>query len=191
MRVSLKCQSSKEWSQEVLGNFNTFLADHADCERKAAATAMSLISRFPDKPELVEPMVSLAREELAHFHLMYKLCKKREVAYEANQKDPYIEQLRKCIRHSENEYFLDRLLVSGIIEARAHERLASIAPQIEDQELNKIYHKLAREEEAHESIFTRLACQYFSEEVVEARLTELVDVEARILNEIPVRAAIH
>ncbi len=47
--VELKCATDPAWVQTVLDDFDTFLADHANCERKASALAMSLIVRFPDR----------------------------------------------------------------------------------------------------------------------------------------------
>ena len=63
----LRLASSKEWPEAVLGDFDAFLIDHAGCERKASATAMSLVSHYPDRRVLVQEMTQLAREELEHF----------------------------------------------------------------------------------------------------------------------------
>ena len=61
-------------------------------------------------------MLALAAEELRHFTEVYSLMKARRLRLQANQRDPYVASLVKLIRHSEDEHFLDKLLVSGVIE---------------------------------------------------------------------------
>lgn len=188
--IQLQQKSHPQWVACVRDDFDSFLKDHTDCERKAASTAMAMISRFPEYPSLVEPMVALAREELAHFHIMYKLCKDRGITYTPNQKDPYIEKLRKMVRHPDREYFLDRLLIAAVIESRAHERLEAITPHV-PEEYHRLYHRLAKEEAAHESVFLRLAGEFFDTKEVEDRLSDFEEREGQILDSIPIRPAIH
>lgn len=47
--IDLKVPSSQEWLNAVMQDFDTFLQDHADCERKASAMATSLIAKYPDR----------------------------------------------------------------------------------------------------------------------------------------------
>ena len=45
-----------------MGDFDRFLIDHAACERKASATAMSFVVRYPDRDRVLEPLIALAIE---------------------------------------------------------------------------------------------------------------------------------
>ncbi len=83
----LRIASSKEWLEAVLGDFDAFLIDHAGCERKASATALSLVSHYPDRRELVQAMALLAREELEHFHQMLWLLQSRDLVLQRDEKD--------------------------------------------------------------------------------------------------------
>ena len=114
--AKLKIPSSQAWLDAVLSDFDAFLLDHASCERKASAMALSLISHYPDRSVLVQEMMVLAREELEHFHQMLWLTQARGLVLLPAEKDLYVQALRGEIRRGQDEFFLDRLLVSGIIE---------------------------------------------------------------------------
>jgi len=180
-----------EWVELVLDKFDCFLADHADCERKASASAMAMVVRFPERTALIEPMISLAKEELSHFHQVYRLMAQRNVQVKKNESDPYIKQLTRIIRHPEEQHFLDRLLVSGVIEARAHERLSLIAEHLSQPDLAKFYRTLAKEEAGHFAIFYRIACHFFPTSIVSERLSTICEFEDSIIQELPLRPAIH
>ena len=126
--------------------------DHAACERKASALAMSFVVRYADRPALVEPMICLAKEELAHFHEVYRILHKRGISLGADEKDPYVKTLMKSIRNGRDEHFLDRLLVSGVIEARGCERFYLMGEALEEPEMAQFYKRLAREEAGHYTI---------------------------------------
>ncbi len=179
--LKLRCASSEEWVRSVLENFDLFLGDHALCERKASATAMMLVSHYPDRPELVHNMIALAREELEHFHQVWLLMNKRGLVLPADSKDPYIQKLLKHVRSGRDGFFLDRLLVSGIIEARGNERFELLAPRLHDEELRDYYAHLAEREKHHGRMFINLALKYFDDEVINERLNALLDREAEIL----------
>ena len=71
-RLMLKVATRAEWLQRVTEEFDSFLLDHAACERKASATALTFVAHYPDRPELVAAMIQLAREELDHFQQVYQ-----------------------------------------------------------------------------------------------------------------------
>ena len=127
----LRIASSDEWLAAVFEDFDSFLLDHAACERKASATAMSLVSHYPDRAVLVRAMVELAREELEHFHQMLWILQSRELVLRRDDKDLYVQSLRKEIRTGRDAYLLDRLLVGGIVEARGCERFGLVADALE------------------------------------------------------------
>jgi len=189
--LPLRVPSPKDWLQAVEADFDVFLVDHAGCERKAAAAAMSLVGRFADRKVLIEPMICLAREELAHFHEVYRLLAQRGLQLAPGEQDPYVKALLRHARHGNEEHFLDRLLVSGVIEARSCERFLLLGQALTDPNLSNFYLRLGREEAGHYMIFLRIARNYFSEKTINERLDQLLDVEASIMLSTPLRPAVH
>jgi tRNA-(ms[2]io[6]A)-hydroxylase len=191
LAVQLKPYSGEAWIQKVLQNFDHFLIDHAACERKASATGVSFVVRYPDREKIMDPMIRLAREELLHFHQVCRLLRKRNLKLLPDEKDPYINGLLKQIRNGRDEEFLDRLLVFGIVEARGTERFRVVAENHQDKELADFYMKLTEAEARHHELFVDLALEYFDEESVMKRLRELEELEFEVIQEIPIRAAVH
>ncbi len=189
--ISLQYPTPPEWVDYVLQDINTFLIDHAACERKAAATGMHFVVRYPDRPELIDAMIRLAREELQHFHQVCKKVLRRGLQLSCDEKDPYVNALIKLVRHGREVHLLDRLLVFGIIEARGHERFRLLAQAISDSELKDFYTKLAEAEARHHELFLEMAKVYFPEKVVLDRLDELLKKEAEIVRKLPFRYAVH
>ncbi len=113
LSLDLTVKSSKEWIDAVLNDFDSFLQDHADCERKASSMAMSFIAKAPEKVEIIPVLIETAMEELEHFKMVYEIMKKRgvELAKEMYQ-DTYVKDLIKLCRHTPEERFLDRLMIS-------------------------------------------------------------------------------
>lgn len=183
--------SPRQWVDTVLADFDRFLLDHAACERKASAMAMSMVVKFSDRTSLIEPMVALAREELAHFQEVYRMIAKRGLELGADEKDPYVKRLQKFVRHGRDEHFLDRLLVASAIEARGCERFHLLGEALGDGELGRYYKKLGREEAGHYKVFLRLAQNYFSERDVKIRMHEILEFESQAMLEVPFRAAVH
>ena len=191
LAVQLKPYSGESWIQKVLQDFDHFLIDHAACERKASATGVSFVVRYPDRDKIMDPMIRLAREELLHFHQVCRLLRKRNLKLLPDEKDPYINGLLKQIRNGRDEEFLDRLLVFGIVEARGTERFRVVAENHPDKELADFYMKLTEAEARHHELFVDLALEYFDEETVMKRLRELESLEFEVIQEIPIRAAVH
>lgn len=187
----LRIASSREWIEAVLGDFDAFLLDHAACERKASATALALVSHYPDRQLLVREMIVLAREELEHFHQVIWLLQSRDLVLRHDEKDHYVQALRKEIRNGREAYFLDRLLVSGIVEARGCERFGQVADALSPGPLQDLYREITRTESQHHMLFDRLARNYFEAGAVEERKNELLDREAQILQALPPRPVVH
>ncbi len=189
--MRLKIPTSPEWTAAVLRDFDSFLQDHANCERKASGSAMNMVSHYPDRKELVPAMIELAREELEHFQQVYERMAARGVTLGADRKDPYILRFSQEYRKGSELYFLDRLLVAGILEARGCERFGLIAAALPTGPLRDFYRDITRSEARHQGLFVRFALLYFDKSSVEARLEELLDAEARIVADLPPRAALH
>ncbi|HKF41838.1 MAG TPA: tRNA-(ms[2]io[6]A)-hydroxylase [Thermoanaerobaculia bacterium] len=189
--VQLKVRTSSQWIEAVLRDFDSFLQDHANCERKASGSAMNLASHYPDKPELVSAMIELAREELEHFAKVYEQMAARGVLLAPDRKDSYVQRLSANFRKGSAEYFLDRLLAAGILEARGCERFGLVAAALPAGVLKDLYRDIARSEVRHQGLYLELARRYFDEAVIAARLEELLEAEARIVSDLPPRPALH
>ncbi|QEP43476.1 tRNA-(ms[2]io[6]A)-hydroxylase [Ectothiorhodospiraceae bacterium BW-2] len=188
----LRYQTPSPWLEAVLADFDTFLADHATCEKKASGMAMSMISHYPNRPQLIEAMLDLAVEELQHFRQVSHYLYQRGRQLQADEKDSYVNRLRQAMRAKSEHYLLDRLLIGSIIEKRGVERFGLIAAALPDGEaLQLFYAALTRSEERHYEIFYRLAEGYFAADCVAARTAELLDIEAQIVASLPFRAALH
>ena len=191
LEISLACASSTAWADAVMADFDTFLIDHAACERKAAAVATSMICHYPDKRQLVAEMADLAAEEMSHYRQVIKIIHDRGVTLTADTKDPYVNAFRAHVRHGKDEYLLDRLLVAGLVEARGTERFNMIAQRCLEPRLKQFYHQLALSEARHQQMFLDLALHYLPKDTVAARLAHLQVIEAGIVDELPARAALH
>lgn len=189
--VRLKVPTSPGWIETVLSDFDSFLLDHAACERKASATAMSFVAHYPDRKELVAAMIELAQEELQHFGDVYRRVAQRGLRLSPDTKDPYVGQLLKELRDGSDLYFLDRLLIAGIVEARGCERFGLVAEALPAGPMKDFYRDIAVSEARHRGLFGRLARIYFDEETVNRRTEELLNAEARIVSALPLRAAVH
>lgn len=187
----LLVQTPPDWAPFALADFDHFLVDHASCERKASAVGMSFIVRYPDRKELMDPMIRFAREELEHFHQVYKLIEARNLELLPDEEDAYVGILMKAVRFGREERFLDRLLVSSVIEARGAERLGLVAEALSDEKLKHFYSRIARAEKHHETLFWDLALVFFPEAEVRNRYQQLLEVEAKAISSVPYRHALH
>ena len=179
------------WAEAVLRDFDAFLLDHAACERKASATGMLFVVRYPDRAEILDPLIRYAREELDHFHQVYRFLAERELVLVSDTPDPYASRLLEFVRHGRDDRFLDRLLVAGILEARGCERFGKLATALPGGQLREFYEGLTQADARHQRLFVDLAHVYFDPTVVEARLRQLLDHEANLLRTLPVRAALY
>ena len=187
----LRYQTPPEWLDAVLADFDAFLLDHAAAEKKASGMAVSMLSHYPDRIDLVTAMADLAIEELTHYREVVKWIHKRGLHTAPDEKDPYVIAFRESLRKGKDEYMLDRLLTASIIEARGAERFALVAQGLTEPSIKKFYHSIARSEQRHYRLFLDLAAQYLPEEVIDSRWDELLDIEAGIVRSLPIRARLH
>jgi tRNA-(ms[2]io[6]A)-hydroxylase len=191
--LKLRAPTPAGWLDAVFADFDAFLVDHAACERKASATGMSFVVKYPDRRELIEPMIEFSREELEHFQRVVRVVNRRGLSLVADYKDEYVNGLRGRMRHRGDELFLDRLLVAGIVEARGCERLGLVAEALvgKDAELEVLYEDLVRAESRHHALFFRLARIWFDESTVRTRADELLDFEAELALGLPHLPRVH
>ncbi len=191
--VEVLTASSQEWIDAVLADFPSFLQDHADCERKASAMAMSLIAKYPDRDFIIPDMIETALEELEHFQQVYEVMRQKGVPLPAKMEpDLYIHELMEEAKGGSYESrFLIRLLLGSVIECRGCERFKLVADNIEDPVLKRFYKELWVSEAKHGNIYVKLALNYFDEELVYTKLEELMQKEAKVLANLKIRAALH
>jgi len=189
--LRLRSETDPSWIDVVLGDFDAFLIDHAACERKASAMALKLVSHYSDRTALVRELIPFAQEELEHYARVMEIILDRGVSTRADAKDPYVGGLMQLIKRGPEQYFLDRLLVLGIVEARGCERFGLVAEGLEPGALKDFYVDITRSEARHHGLFVRLAREYFPAERVENRLDDLLDAEAKIVDALPLRPAVH
>ena len=188
---SLKLPTSWTWVEQAIANLDIILLDHSHCERKAASAALNLMFRYPSNTKLVRELTAIAREELEHFELVNQWLDKRGIALAPLNSPPYAAGLKALIRKSEPDRLLDSLLVSGLIEARSHERLGLLATHCPEPELAQFYHSLMASEARHFGVYWVLADTYFERNLVKARLEELAIQESELLVNLHPQPRIH
>ena len=163
----LGCPTPKAWVKAARGQLELLLVDHANCEKKAAATAMNLMFRYGERlPELQEALSKLAREELRHFEQVTRIMRARGIPYRPLTAARYAEGLRKHLRKKDPERLTDLLVVGAFIEARSCERFASLVP-ILDEELAAFYHGLDAAESRHYRMYLGMAEKYGAGDIAE------------------------
>lgn len=190
-QFELLSDTRSAWTEHVIANMDAFLIDHAACERKASSMAISMLTHYPDRHKLVTEMTDLALEEMSHFRQVMQMINEKQLIITPDEKDPYINALLRHMNKGRDAYFLDRLLLASIIEKRGAERFQLISEALDEGKLKDFYHAIAKSEKRHYELFLTLAYEYFSPEVIEPRLQELLVLEAKIINDLPIRAALH
>ncbi len=190
--LELSYKTSQDWVDVVMNDFDSFLQDHADCERKASSMAMSFVAKCPDRVEIIPMLIETAIEELEHFKLVYEIMEKRNVSLKKEMiEDVYIDKLLKLCRSGREDRLLDRLLLASIIECRGAERFKLVEEALKDPELKKFYKMLWTSEAKHGNIFVVMALKYWPELEVYDRLNILNDEEGKICKSLTLKAALH
>lgn len=192
----LACPTPQAWLDEALQQPQILLVDHANCEKKAASTAMNLIYKYIDKPDLLHKLSRLAREELRHFEQVLSFMQKRDIEYIPVSASRYAGGLRDLVRKTEPYKLIDTLICGAFIEARSCERFARLYPLL-DEELGQFYEGLLRSESRHFQDYLKLAAKYAGEPIderiavfreKEAELVQSEDPEFRFHSGIPAAA---
>lgn len=152
----LRAATDPRWFALAVERWHDLLIDHANCEKKAASTALSLMFAYPEDFELADRMSRLAREELRHFELVQQKLKALQVPFRRLSPSRYAEGLRKALRRTEDERRVDLLLTGALIEARSHERFIGLIPLL-GAPLGPFYDSLAAAEARHAGLYLRLA----------------------------------
>lgn len=164
IREFLGCETPAAWIDSALDNQPLLLIDHANCEKKAAGTALSLMYKYVDRTDLLNKMSKLAREELRHFEQVLAIMTARGIAYTHVSAARYAAGLRQVVRAGEPGKLVDTLIVGAFIEARSCERFAALAPHL-DAELGDFYTSLLKSESRHYRDYLGLAESYANADI--------------------------
>jgi tRNA-(ms[2]io[6]A)-hydroxylase len=187
----LQSATSPEWIQSVLKNFSLFISDHAANERKAAATCMDFVVRYPNHHSLVMTASRIAEEELSHFRDVFDMMHVKGYEILPDEKDIYVALLRQHTRHSSEERLMDRLLMSSLIEMRGTERFEILSLNHPEPEWKEFYRKLHYSERGHGYAFYHEALKIFPMQVVNDRFKYLLEKESEANLQTPVTGRFH
>jgi tRNA-(ms[2]io[6]A)-hydroxylase len=191
--LGLKLPTDPRWVNIVEKNIDQILIDHAWCEQKAATMAITLITRFPEYPDMVKEFTALAREEMEHFAMVHQKLTERGFKLEFEKKDAYVNDLRAYSKKggSRQNQLVEALLVSAMIEARSCERFRLLSEEINDEDLRKFYRGLMASEARHYTLFLRFARKYGEGIDVDARWNEYLEFESTLMEKYGKKQTIH
>lgn len=175
----LPCATPQAWIDEALKDIPLLLRDHANCEKKAAGTAMNMLFRYGFKDELQVYLSQLAREELLHYEQVRELLTRRGISWEAVTASRYAQGMRQHVRTSEPGHLVDLMIIGAFVEARSCERFAAIAPFLDD-ELKRYYEYLLRSESRHFEMYLELA-RLYAEECIDHRIAFFREQERELI----------
>lgn len=144
----LQTRTPAAWLEEAAERLPELLIDHANCELKAASSALAIIYRYPERDRLVWRMSRLAREELRHFEQVRQLLTEREIPFTRLSASRYASSLHETVRRDEPGRLLDTLIVGALIEARSCERFAALVPRL-PEDIARFYSGLLASEARH------------------------------------------
>jgi tRNA-(ms[2]io[6]A)-hydroxylase len=186
------------WAEVALRDFDVVLADHAHCEMKAAANAISLATRWPASPQVARALTAVAEDELRHFRQVLSLLEQRGVALGRPEIDTYAADLRKAAQatgdKSPRGSLADRLLVGALIEARSCERFRLLADALaaRGDALASFYEELFACEARHYTTLVDLALEVSGDAPAgRERLAALARTEGEIAGRLGVRPTMH
>lgn len=177
----LQARTDPRWFEAAVERWQELLLDHANCEKKAASTALALMFSYPEDAETAQRLSRLAREELRHFELVQQQMAELGVAFRRLSPARYAEGLRRAVRRQEPMRRLDLMIVGALIEARSHERFMGLIPRL-PAGLAGFYATLAAAEARHIGLYLRLAARagIADAQSLDARVAELATVEAEL-----------
>lgn len=187
--LGLQLPTDPRWVDLAGISLEEILTDHAYCEQKAATSCISLIQRYPDKEKLVDELSPIVTEEWGHFRLVLAELKKRNLHLGKQRKDFYVNKLIsfQVKGGSEEDFFLDKLLIFALIEARSCERFKRLSDGLQDKYLQNFYRRFMESEAGHYALFIELAETYINKEKVRKRWNEWLEFERGVMLELEVR----
>jgi tRNA-(ms[2]io[6]A)-hydroxylase len=180
IRGFLHVPTPDAWVSHALGDLGTLLVDHANCEYKAAATGMSLITKYRHLPRLQRLMARLVREEMLHYEQVLLFMERMGVEFRPLSASRYARTLRESARTDEAGRLVDLLIIGAIVEARSCERFATLWPQLPTS-LGRYYKSLLRSEGRHYQDYLALARENGDERSVNERLAHFLTIDAQLI----------
>jgi tRNA-(ms[2]io[6]A)-hydroxylase len=174
----LRAPTPRAWVVAAAARLPELLVDHANCEKKAASSAMALIFAYPEDTPLVLALSRLAREELRHFEQVQRAMRELAIPIVRQRPGRYAHELRRALRTTHSERKLDLLLAAALIEARSAERFALLAGRLPPP-LGALYTQLAHSEARHFELYLDFARERAPLDW-QARLAELAAREAEL-----------
>ncbi|MCB1625119.1 MAG: tRNA-(ms[2]io[6]A)-hydroxylase [Pseudomonadales bacterium] len=175
----LQAATPESWLTLACEQWQALLVDHANCEKKAASTALSLMFAYPEDRALATTLSRLAREELRHFEQVDRLMRALDVPVVRQKPGRYAAGLRRLLRTHDPLRKLDLLLTGALIEARSCERFRLLATGL-PAPMAELYASLERSEARHFQLYLRLADREFERQEWRMRLTTLAAAEAEL-----------
>ena len=191
--LGLKLPTDPRWVNIAEKNMEEILTDHAYCEQKASSSAISIIIHYPEKSELVEAMLELAKEEIEHFQMVHKHILERSLVLGKPRRDEYVRQLQTFFPQGgdREDRLVHDLLISAMIEARSCERFKLLSENVEDKEIASFYAELMVSEANHYTLFLNFARQYGGREKADAKWNALLEFEAEVMSNLGNEVKIH
>jgi tRNA-(ms[2]io[6]A)-hydroxylase len=187
--LGLQLPTDPRWVDLASISLEEILTDHAYCEQKAATSCISLIQQYSDKEKLVNELSPIVTEEWGHFRLVLGELRKRNLQLGKQRKDTYVNALLpfQLKGGSKEDYFLDKLLIFALIEARSCERFKRLSEGLNDEYLSNFYRRFMESEAGHYALFIELAEEYMDKDKVRTRWREWLTYEAQVMKELEVR----
>ena len=182
IQAFLPCATPDRWLENALDHQSLMLIDHANCEKKAASTALNLIYRYTDNFELLNKMSRLAREEMRHFEQVIAIMKRRNIDYLQISASRYAAGMRDLARNDDSGRLVDVLVIGAFIEARSCERFARLAPYLDD-ELEQFYTSLLKSEGRHYQDYLGLAKKAAGDAGIDDRVALFAERERGLIEQ--------
>lgn len=177
----LGARTTQAWVDAALADLPLIIQDHANCEKKAAGTAMNLIFRYEFSYDLQRKLAQLIREEMLHYEQVLGIMNERGQAWKYLSAGRYAKGMLKHKRTYEPAAMVDVLIIGAFIEARSCERFATLAEVINDERLAKYYRYLLKSESRHFEDYLALA-QSLAEYNIDERVAFFKEVEAELIS---------
>jgi tRNA 2-(methylsulfanyl)-N6-isopentenyladenosine37 hydroxylase len=178
----LRAATPPSWVSRACATQDILLIDHANCEKKAASTALALMFAYAEDLELAGKMSRLAREELRHYERVAKLLKALKVAPQRLAPGRYAERLRRLVAKSEPQREVDLMICGAFIEARSCERFAALSDAIGGP-CAELFRGLHDAEARHYGVYLDLARRAAQRHglPLDARIEEFARLEAELI----------
>jgi tRNA-(ms[2]io[6]A)-hydroxylase len=178
----LSAPTPAAWLAHACTLRDVLLIDHANCEKKAASTALSLMFAYAEDLDLAAKMSRLAREELRHYEQVAKMMGVLKIIPQRLAPGRYATRLRQLVSSGEPQREVDLMICGAFIEARSCERFAALGEAI-GAPLNDLFRGLHRAEARHYQVYLGLAARAAARAGVdlEQRIAAFAALEAQLI----------